>query len=83
MVLTFGSSRCRVGDSPGLIHCQTPHEKLVRILVSTEWEQRFPLASVIALSRGISDHTPLLLDTGRASSSGSQPLFKFELGWLL
>jgi hypothetical protein len=59
------------------------YEKPDRILVSTEWEQRFPLASVIALSRDISDHTPLLLDTGRAPSSGNQPLFKFELGWLL
>jgi hypothetical protein len=25
----------------------------------------------------------LLLDTGRAPSNGYQPLFKFELGWLL
>jgi hypothetical protein len=59
------------------------YEKLDRILVSTEWEQKFPLANVIALSRDISDHTPLLLDTGRAPSSCNQPLFKFELGWLL
>jgi hypothetical protein len=57
------------------------YEKLDRILVSTE--QQFPLANVIALSRDISDHTPLLLDTGRAPVSGNQPLFKFELGWLL
>jgi endonuclease/exonuclease/phosphatase family metal-dependent hydrolase len=40
------------------------YEKLDRVLVSTEWEQRFPLATVVALSREISDHTPLLLDTG-------------------
>jgi hypothetical protein len=26
---------------------------------------------------------PLLLDTHLAPSSSSQPLFKFELGWLL
>jgi hypothetical protein len=39
-------------------------EKLDRILVSTEWEQKFPLAKVMALSRDISDHTPLLLDNG-------------------
>jgi hypothetical protein len=58
-------------------------EKLDRILVSTEWEQKFPLAKVMALSRDILDHTPLLLDTGWAPSNGNQPLFKFELGWLL
>jgi hypothetical protein len=38
---------------------------------------------VRALSRDILDHTPLLLDIGHAPTSGSQPLFKFELGWLL
>jgi exonuclease III len=58
-------------------------EKLDRVLVSTEWEQKFPLITVTSLSRDISDHTPLLLNTGRAPSSGNQPLFKFELGWLL
>jgi hypothetical protein len=42
-----------------------------------------PLANVIALSRDISDHTPLLLDNVRAPSSRNQSLFKFELGWLL
>jgi hypothetical protein len=59
------------------------YEELDRILVSTEWEQEFPLTNVVALSRGISDHTHLLLDTGRAPSSNNQPLFKVELGWLL
>jgi hypothetical protein len=58
-------------------------EKLDRILMLTEWEQNFPLANVMALCRGISDHTALLPDTGRAPSSGSQSLFKVELGWLL
>jgi hypothetical protein len=59
------------------------YEKLDRILVSTEWEEKFPLAKVMTLSRDISDHAPLLLDTGRAPSNGSQPLFKFKLDWLL
>ena len=59
------------------------YEKLDRILVATEWEQKFPLSTVIALSRDISDHTPLLLNTGVASSDSNQPTFKFELGWLL
>jgi hypothetical protein len=59
------------------------YERFDRILMSAEWEQKFPLSNVIALSRDISDHTPLLLDIGRITSMGSQHLFKFELGWLL
>ena len=59
------------------------YEKLDRILMATEWEQKFPLSTVIALSSDISDHTPLLLNTGGASPDSSQPMFKFELGWLL
>jgi hypothetical protein len=47
------------------------YEKLDRILVSTEWEKKFPLANVITLSRDIFVHTPFLLDTGRAPSSGN------------
>jgi hypothetical protein len=58
-------------------------EKLDRVLVSTEWEQKFLLAKVLALSRDILDHTPLLIDTGQTPSNRNQPLFKFELGWLL
>jgi hypothetical protein len=53
----------------------------VTVLVSTEWEQNFPLATVQALSRDISDHTPLLLSVGDKGKGGSQPPFKFELGW--
>jgi hypothetical protein len=60
-----------------------PYEKLDRILMSTKWEQKFPLSNVRALSRDISDHTPLLLDTVHVSAGGNQPLFKFELSWLL
>lgn len=56
-------------------------EKLDRILMSTEWEQKYPLSTARALSRELSDHTPLLLDTG--VNSLKQPLFKFEPGRLL
>ncbi|PUZ59464.1 hypothetical protein GQ55_4G043800 [Panicum hallii var. hallii] len=59
------------------------YERLDRVLVSTEWEQHFPLVTVIALSREISDHTPLLLSTGEGASHTKPPLFKFVLGWLL
>ena len=42
-----------------------------------------PLATVVALSRDISDHTPLLLDTGGLGHTNKQPLFKCELRQLL
>lgn len=58
-------------------------ETLCHILVTTEWKAKFPLATVRALSRDISDHTPLLMSTGNGTHSNKQPLFKFELGWLL
>jgi hypothetical protein len=58
-------------------------EKLDRVLVTMEWEEKFPLTTVQALPRVISDHTPLLLNSGETSTSGNEPLFKFECGWLL
>jgi len=58
------------------------NEKLDRILVTTDWEQKISLASVQALTREISDHTPLLLDSGEPSHRGNVLNFKFELGWL-
>jgi hypothetical protein len=38
---------------------------------------------VQALTREVSDHTPLLLNSGEPSQLATQPMFKFELGWLL
>ena len=57
-------------------------EKLDRILVCTDFESKYPFSSVRALSRDISDHTPLFYSTNRPSPA-YQPQFKFELGWLL
>jgi len=57
-------------------------EKLDRILVCTDFESKYPLTSVHALTREISDHTPLLFSTNNPFSS-YQPQFKFELGRLL
>jgi hypothetical protein len=57
-------------------------EKLDRILVSVEWEQKFPLASVNALTRSGSNHIPLLLDSGEQAHLGNKAFFSFELGWL-
>jgi endonuclease/exonuclease/phosphatase family metal-dependent hydrolase len=57
-------------------------EQLDRILVSAEWEQKIPLASVQALTRSGSDHTPLLLDTSEHAHMGNKSSFSFELSWL-
>ena len=54
-------------------------ERLDRVLVRTEWEQHYPLATIVASSREISDHTPLLLNTREEEKGGRQPMFKFEL----
>jgi hypothetical protein len=59
------------------------YEKLDRVLIITEWEEKFSLTMVRALTREVSDHTPLLLNSGESSLMATQPIFKFELGWLL
>ena len=58
-------------------------EKLDRVLVSTDWEDRFPLLTVEARDRNISDHTPLVLSTGSSTHQNGQRPFKFERGWLI
>jgi hypothetical protein len=58
-------------------------EKLDRVLVATEWDQHYPLSSIVALTRDLSDHTPLLLNTRKTRTYNQIPPFKFELGWLL
>jgi hypothetical protein len=58
-------------------------EKLDRVLMTTEWEEKFPLSTVQALTKEVLDHTPLLLNSGESSHMAKQPMFKFELGWLL
>jgi hypothetical protein len=57
------------------------YEKLDRVLASVEWEQKFPLVSVRALSRSRSDHTPLLIDSGSKAHRGNAARFLFELYW--
>jgi exonuclease III len=58
------------------------YEKLDRILASVEWEQKYPLVSVRALTRSGSDHTPLILDSGDQAFIGNKSNFSFELDWL-
>jgi hypothetical protein len=45
--------------------------------------KKFPLATVRALTKEISDHTPLLLNIGESTYAHKHHTFKFELGWLL
>ena len=54
-------------------------EKLDRVLASVEWEQKFPLVTVQALSHAISDHTPLLVDSGEVTHACNKNVFSFEL----
>ena len=58
-------------------------KKLDRVLSCTDWDSKFPRTIIQALTREISDHTPLFLNTGDPSTSTCPPVFKFELGWLL
>jgi hypothetical protein len=55
--------------------------KLDRVFVTTDWEAAFPLASVRALDRLPSDHSPLLLNTGDNAHFGKKK-FRFEKWWL-
>jgi len=50
--------------------------------MTTEWELKYPLVTVHVLVRGISDYTPLLLETGDPVFSGHLKQFKMELSWL-
>ena len=64
------------GDNPTF-------EKLDRVLVSTDWEDKFPLSIVEPRDRDISVHTPLILNTGASTHHSDQRPFKFERGWLI
>jgi hypothetical protein len=59
------------------------YEKLDRVLMDTEWEDKFPMVTVRALERieKLSDHASILLTTGTPRPPHKRP-FKFELGWL-
>ena len=57
-------------------------EKLDRILMSLSHESLFPLMILRALPRVLSDHAPLLLDSGMNLPKIVRP-FKFELCWFL
>lgn len=47
-------------------------KKLDRVLVTKEWEDIFPQASVSRLPREVSDHNPFIISIGK----------RFDLGWI-
>jgi hypothetical protein len=49
--------------------------------MTSEWEFKYPLVLVCALDRGISDHTPLFLDTNTPTFAGNGTKFRLELSW--
>ena len=60
-------------------HENPPYEKLDRVLDSVEWEHKFPLVSLDALTRSRSNNTPLLVDSGEQDHIGNKAHFSFEI----
>jgi hypothetical protein len=56
-------------------------EKLDRFIVSREWELLFPLTTVHKLTREVSDHSPIILDTMEGKENQRRE-FRFEKRWL-
>ena len=56
-------------------------EKLDRFLMSKDWEDMFPLTTVHKLSREMSDHCPLILDTMEAGINKKRD-FRFDKRWV-
>src|SRR3954470_18988172 len=60
------------------------YERLDRVLMSTDWEDKYRLVTVRVHERieKLLDHAPILLSTGTFKPN-AQHRFKFDLGWLL
>jgi hypothetical protein len=54
--------------------------KLDRIFISAEWEAAFPLVKVLGLAKSLSDHVPLLVDSGE-NMVWAKKKFRFEKWW--
>jgi hypothetical protein len=63
--------------------CNRSFKKLDRVLISPEWELKFPKVVVESLVRSHLDHTPMLLNGSMASQIDNHTLFRFELGWII
>lgn len=57
-------------------------EKLDRVLVSPDWLAHYPLTTVSALHRDVSDHAGLLMNFSKTPPRVARP-FKFEFSWFL
>jgi hypothetical protein len=58
-------------------------EKLDRVLMSSDWEDIFPLVQVRKLVSELSDHCPLLLMSGEIDGSLKRNReFRFDISWL-
>lgn len=57
-------------------------ERLDRVLVSPEWERQYPLVTLRALCRNISDHAGLLLVYETPAPRSIKP-FRFERCWFI
>lgn len=55
--------------------------RIDQFLISGSWEEHFSIVAQFSLPRPISDHIPILLDSG-GLRQGSTP-FRFENTWLL
>jgi endonuclease/exonuclease/phosphatase family metal-dependent hydrolase len=51
--------------------------KLDRILVTIDWDTKYPLTKMKTLPRGFSDHCPLRIDFG-GKAQFKESLFRFE-----
>jgi hypothetical protein len=56
--------------------------KLDRILVTADWDTKYPLAKMKMLRRGVSDHCSLRIDFRGGGAQFEEPLFRFEKWWL-
>jgi hypothetical protein len=52
---------------------------LDRILVTTHWEAKYPLAKTTILPRGVSDQNPVMITFGE--KAGGDLVFRFEKWW--
>jgi hypothetical protein len=62
-------------------HIDRTLEKLDSFLMSSSWEDSFPLTIVHKLARDISDHNPLILDNIEAKENKNRD-FRFENRWV-
>jgi hypothetical protein len=62
-------------------HDDPTYELLDRVLVSSSWEEKFPLVCATTLPSELSDHTPILIKSGVKPKT--QPIFRFENCWFL